>query len=71
MVVFSEIIIPETLYFCCKVDPCLGPLLPVYSGATNCKLENTGKSFQVHFHDPDISSLTGGPLAGEYKVGGD
>ena len=62
---------PIKNWFVPQVDPCLGPLLAVYSGASKCKLENTGKSFQVHFHDPDISSLTGGPLTGEYKVGGE
>ena len=49
-------------------DPHLGPLVAKYSPAALTNLENTSKSFQVHFHNPNISSLTGGPLTEEYKV---
>ena len=43
-------------------------LVAKYTGASHTNLENTGKSFQVHFYDPQFSSLSGGPLVGEYKV---
>ena len=49
-------------------DPDLPPIKPRYLEATELKLENTGVSWQLHFHDPNISSLTGGPLDQEYKV---
>ena len=52
-------------------DSQLQPVRPNYEAATELKLENTGVSWQLHFHDPEISSLTGGPLEGEYKVGPD
>ena len=49
-------------------DPELPPVKPKYEQATELNLENTGVSWQLHFHDPEISSLTGGPLDQEYKV---
>ena len=51
-----------------KEDPSLPPISPTFKPCTELNLENTGKSWQLHFHDPDKSSLTGGPLQGEYKV---
>ena len=51
-----------------KDDPTLPPLLASYQPCTQLTLENTGKSWQLHFHKPDVSSSTGGPLHGEYKV---
>ena len=47
----------------------LGPLRPRYRPATLANVENTSKSFQVSFFDKGFSSLTGGPLTGEYQVG--
>ena len=49
-------------------DVAVQTLVATYTKASLTNLENTGKSFQVHFHDPQVSSLTGGPLEGEYKV---
>ena len=49
-------------------DPSLGHIVASYKPAINSNLENTSKSFQLHFYDPHFSSLTGGPLTGEYKV---
>ena len=46
----------------------MGPILPVYREASGLRLENNAHSFEVHFPDPEISLLTGGPLGGEYKV---
>ena len=46
----------------------MGPILPVYKEASGLRLENNAHSFEVHFPDPEISLLTGGPLGGEYKV---
>jgi len=51
-----------------KEDPNLPPIRPSFQPCNQLNLENTGKSWQLHFHDPDMSSLTGGPLHGEYKV---
>ena len=51
-----------------KEDPSLTPIKPTFRPCTELNLENTGKSWQLHFHDPDVSSLTGGPLHGEYKA---
>ena len=50
-------------------DQALGSLKPAYRPATLANVENTSKSFQVNFFDPGFSSLTGGPLTGEYQVG--
>jgi len=49
-------------------DPGLSDLVAKYEETSSANLENTGKSFQVHFQDPLFSSLTGGPLTGEYRV---
>ena len=49
-------------------DPQLASVKPKYEPATELNIENTGMSWQLHFHDPKISSLTGGPLGQEYKV---
>lgn len=49
-------------------DPNLTPVKAVYEECDELDLENTGKSWQLHFHDEDVSSLTGGPLHGEYKI---
>ena len=53
---------------CVHKDLNLPALQPKYEEATELHLENTGASWQLHFHDPHISSLTGGPLDYEYKV---
>ena len=44
------------------------PLKASYDVASDLLLENTGVSWQLHFHDQEISSLTGGPLDSQYKV---
>ena len=51
-----------------RTDQTLGPLRPSYRPATLTNVENTSKSFQVNFYDRGFSSLTGGPLTGEYQV---
>lgn len=49
-------------------DPSVPPIKAQYLPTPLLLLENTGVSWQLHFHDPDISSLTGGLLQGEYKI---
>ena len=61
-IVTTDIVTKDT-----RVD--LGPLRPSYRPATLANVENTSKSFQVNFYDKGFSSLTGGPLEGEYQVG--
>lgn len=49
-------------------DPQLPAIRAEYRPCPLLNLENTGVSWQLHFYDPDISSLTGGPLGNEYKI---
>lgn len=49
-------------------DPQLGAISAEYRACPLLTLENTGVSWQLHFYDPNMSSLTGGPLGGEYKI---
>ena len=51
-----------------KEDLSLPPIRATFQPCSQLRFENTGNSWQLHFHNPDVSSLTGGPLHGEYKV---
>ena len=51
-----------------RSDQDMASLAPRYKLAKLANVENTSKSFQVNFFDNNFSSLTGGPLAGEYQV---
>lgn len=60
----SPIDLDESLCDECKALP---PLIIKYSPIAGLKLENTGASWKVNFA-PELTSLTGGPLSGEYRL---
>eukprot|EP00088_Acartia_fossae_P007257 TRINITY_DN13390_c0_g1_i1.p1 TRINITY_DN13390_c0_g1~~TRINITY_DN13390_c0_g1_i1.p1 ORF type:complete len:268 (+),score=84.47 TRINITY_DN13390_c0_g1_i1:26-805(+) len=51
----------------CEDDSSLSPLAPKFESLDKLALENTGASWKVDYH-PEKSSLTGGPLANEYRL---
>lgn len=48
--------------------PQIAPIRAQYRPCQLLNLENTGVSWQLHFHDPTIASLTGGALQAEYQI---